>query len=193
MTIDYFQFRSTRCFAVASWMADSYLAVDACWPGSMDEYRKGLKSRGIRFDSLKWAMVTHFHMDHAGLIGAFQRSGIECYVFEGQEGAIEDMERIIGRHGMEYEPIDRSKLKPWACSRSRELFASMGIEGETIPARGHSTDSVAFLQGEDAIIGDLAHIDHVDEDDEASQACWRELKQRGVRRAYPSHAAIFEF
>jgi endoribonuclease LACTB2 len=191
--IDFFAYRSTRCFIVPSTISERFMAVDAGWPGTLSEYRRGLKSRGVRFEALKWAIVTHFHLDHAGLLGEFLRAGIECYVFEGQVEAIAAMEKIIARHCANYAPIEPANLRRSECSRSRALFESWGIEGEAVRAPGHSEDGIAFVQGDAAIVGDLPPIDQIAEDDTTKRACWDELKRRGVHRALPSHAALFDF
>lgn len=67
----YFRYHSTNCFFVRSSMGDRLLAIDAGWPGTRHEHAQCMKQIGCRFHQISWAIVTHFHIDHAGLIGQF--------------------------------------------------------------------------------------------------------------------------
>ena len=78
------------------------MAVDAGWPCSLYEYARNMENIGLELKQIAWAIVTHFHMDHAGLIGEFQALGISCIVFENQE-TIDEMERIIRKNKNEYQ------------------------------------------------------------------------------------------
>lgn len=138
-------------------------------------------------------MVTHFHMDHAGLITDFIDNGIECYVFENQVNAIDDMEKTIKKNDREYKGIKKDKLKIVKIGDSRNVLKSLGIDGEAIITGSHSNDSVTFiLDTGEAIIGDLMPREQVMEDDEETQESWKRILAKGVKRIYPSHARIFE-
>jgi glyoxylase-like metal-dependent hydrolase (beta-lactamase superfamily II) len=54
-----------------------------------------MKTITCSLENIAWAMVTHFHIDHAGLIGEFMDRGIRCLVFENQLEAVDAMERTI--------------------------------------------------------------------------------------------------
>lgn len=140
------------------------LAIDAGWPCSLRKYQRKLKEAGYKFDNISWVAVTHFHMDHAGLLGEFQALGITCFIFETQIGAIDDMERII------------QKNKEYGAYR-------VGVEIETIETPGHSEDSISFLtEGGEAIVGDLYPPNQIMEDDVESGRSWDTLKREGLKR-----------
>ena len=54
-----------------------------------------MKRTGFRFGQIRCAMVSYFHLDHAGLVRDFQDAGIRCLLFEGQAGGIDGMQRTI--------------------------------------------------------------------------------------------------
>src|SRR5512135_2292979 len=90
--VRYFRYRSTNCYFIES-ASGGLLAFDAGWPCSLGEYRRSMKAIGLRLEDVRWAMVSHMHMDHAGLIGEFLERGIECFAFELQREAVDEMER----------------------------------------------------------------------------------------------------
>jgi len=132
-------------------------------------------------------------MDHAGLITDFIDNGIECYIFDNQVNAIEDMEKTIKKNDTAYEAIKKDKLKIIKIEDSRKTLKSLGIDGEAIITGSHSTDSVTFiLDTHEAIIGDLAPREQIMEDDEETQNSWKRIIDKGVKHIYPSHAGVFE-
>lgn len=188
-----FRYKSTNCFLVKSETDDRILAIDAGWPCTLYEYAKALKSTGYRFDQIAWAIVTHFHLDHAGLIGEFQANGIRCLAFENQGlAAIDQMETVIFAKYHDYRPIDRPKLEYIDTARSKDFFASLGIQGEVIMTPGHSPDSISFLgTGQEVIIGDLSSIDQILPSDTISLRSWELIKANRGRYIFPSHAEGF--
>lgn len=170
------------------------LAIDAGWPGLLREYQRTMKGAGLRFQDLAWAVVTHFHIDHAGLISEFLELGIECLVFEHQLKAIDAMELTLARHAGEYSgyrKIDRSRLTVLPIERSREALAQRGIDGECFATPGHSVDSVSFQSGDEVAIGDLSLPNQTAEDDLITKASWDEIRGRDARVIHPSHAPMF--
>jgi len=138
-------------------------------------------------------LVTHFHMDHAGLIGEFLERGIACFIFENQGEGIDDMERIIGRTCKEYTPIRKEALLRIESPASRDHLAGLGIRAEVILTPGHSPDSVSYISDEgEAIIGDLPPPGQIMPDDTECLASWEAIRRKKVRTIYPSHAAVFE-
>ncbi len=105
-----FRYQNTSCYLLPAADGKSILAFDAGWPSSLHEYARSLKAVNQRFEQIRWAMVSHFHLDHAGLIRDFQDAGIQCLLFENQGGGIEDMERIIKRGYKDYKPILSERL-----------------------------------------------------------------------------------
>ena len=39
------------------------------WPGALWAFRKGMKNDSLRFQDIKWIVITHTHPDHYGLAG----------------------------------------------------------------------------------------------------------------------------
>lgn len=189
----YFRYRNTACYLIPSADGQGLLAFDAGWPSSLHEYARAMKATGFRFAQIKWAMVSHFHMDHAGLIRDFQDAGIECLLFENQGGGIDEMERIIGAGYKDYRPIRREAFTRIATSESRGFLRERGIEAEVIQTPGHSEDSLSLVTDEgDALIGDLYPISQIMPDDQKSRESWARIEELGGRRIWPSHAAAFE-
>lgn len=168
------------------------LAIDAGWPCTLYEYYRELKTIGYSHDRIAWAVVTHFHMDHAGLVSAFIDEGITCYVFEHQQESIDAMEKIILKNHKEYRTIDKRRLVSVNAEDSKELFASLGIHGTVIATPGHSPDSISFISDEhEVIIGDLAPVNVILPDDVNNLACWELIRSTGGKQIYPSHAEPF--
>jgi len=189
----YFRYKSTNCFLAQSSNDDRLLAIDAGWPCSLYEYAAALKSTGHHFDQIAWAIVTHFHMDHAGLLGEFIQKGIHCIIFENQEEAIDPMEKMILRNYKKYRNIVRERLVKVKAEGSRAFFEKIGIRGEVLLTPGHSPDSITFISDEhEAAIGDLYPIDLVMPDDTVSMRSWERIREKKVKIVYPSHAPLFE-
>ncbi|HUW42069.1 MAG TPA: MBL fold metallo-hydrolase [Rectinemataceae bacterium] len=191
--MDYFRYHSTNCFFLKSTRSDDLLAIDAGWPCTLYEYQRRMKERGLKYSNIKWAIVTHFHMDHAGLISDFIETGINCYMFENQEYAdIDEMEIIIRKNYRTYKPIEKDKIIPLTTNDVREYFGKNGIRIDIIKTIGHSKDSISLLFEDEAIIGDLTPIHQLMDDDMKSKESWELIKNKNIKKIYPSHAEIFK-
>ena len=193
--VKYFRYHNTNCYFLESSIDNSLLAIDAGWPCTLYEYQRELKTIGCSFKNIKWVIVTHFHMDHAGLVGEFIKEGITCYTFENQtSNDIDEMERVIlkNKEYSEYQKIDRKRLKTTRINEFNREIKKLGIDGEAIITKGHSSDSITFLTKEhEAIIGDLAPINQIMENDNESLENWNIIKHKGIKKIYPSHAGLF--
>jgi endoribonuclease LACTB2 len=192
--VKFMRYRHTNCFFIES-RSGALLAFDAGWPCSMNEYRRTMKAIGLSCEDIRWAIVSHMHMDHAGLLGEFLASGIECFAFEGQRGAIGEMERAIMKNAeyRDYRTIDEEMLRDTSIPEFAELLRRNGIPGKVIATKGHSPDGVSFLTREgEALVGDLPPFDQIMDDDLASIESWALIKGRRVARIYPSHAEAFD-
>jgi len=131
-------------------------------------------------------------MDHAGLAGMLVDHGVRFIVFTNQVYALEEMEQLIARKGKGYHKIDLSKACIMDLSGSREWLHSIGLEGEVIKTNGHGEHSVTLLlDSGEAFIGDLPP-EYMAGDDGLCRNNWKELKSRGARMIYPSHAPEYE-
>jgi endoribonuclease LACTB2 len=190
--MEYFRYHNTNCYFVKSAMGDRLLAIDAGWPCSFYEYCRELKAIGHAFGQIAWAMATHYHLDHAGLIGEFAARGVACLAFDDQASGIDAMETLIRRSYPNYAPIDKARLRLLKMDQSRKALEELGIKGEVIATEGHSPDSLSFVSdGGEAVIGDLSPLDQIMPDDEKSLRSWELLRSKGAKDIFPAHAARF--
>lgn len=188
-----FTYQHTHYYLLPTAGGKNLLAFDAGYPCSLHEYARGVKETGYRFDQIRWAMVSHFHLDHAGLIRDFQDAGIQCLLFENQGGGIEAMERIIKRGYPKYAPILKDRFLSLKTGDSRAFLASIGIGGEVVQTPGHSDDSVSLItDNHEVLIGDLYPVSQIMDDDVVSHQSWATIKAMGGKYIYPSHAEPFE-
>lgn len=188
-----FTYQHTHYYLLPTAGGKNLLAFDAGYPCSLHEYARGVKETGYRFDQIRWAMVSHFHLDHAGLIRDFQDAGIQCLLFENQGEGIEEMERIISPKYSGYRSILRDSFFPLETCASRAFLASLGIRGEVVQTPGHSDDSVSLvIDDHEVLIGDLYPISQIMDDDVKSLQSWARIRDMGGRHIYPSHAEPFE-
>jgi ribonuclease/clavin/mitogillin len=187
------RYHSTNCFFMRSSMRGQLLAVDAGWPGTLYEYARLMKTIGCNLENIAWSIVTHFHMDHAGLLSEFIDRGITCYVFENQVGAIDAMEKTIEKNNKKYKRIEKEKLQLMNIRDSRKTLESIGISGEVVVTDYHSPDSITFVSDDaEAIIGDLPPAGQMMPDDRRFLVNWEILRKMGAKKIYPSHAEIFQ-
>jgi len=188
-----FRYQNTAYYLLPTADGKNLLAFDAGWPCSLFEYARSMKSTGYRFKQIRWAMVSHFHLDHAGLVRDFQDAGIQCLLFENQGDGIESMERIIKRGYKEYKPIMSDRFFSLKTGDSRAFLASIGIGGEVIQSPGHSDDSVSLITDEhEVLIGDLYPVSQIMDIDVKSHQSWARIMKMGGKYIYPSHAEPFE-
>jgi glyoxylase-like metal-dependent hydrolase (beta-lactamase superfamily II) len=153
-----------------------------------------MKTIGCNLERIEWAFVTHFHIDHAGLISSFIERGITCFVFENQVAAIDAMEMTIEKNDTSYRRIEKQKLVPITTHASRQVLKELGIEGQVIITDYHSSDSITFISDDgEAIIGDLPPVGQMMPDDRRFNETWRFIRDMGGTHIYPSHAEIFRF
>ncbi len=189
------RYRSTNCFFVESGSTGKLLAVDAGWPCTMLEYQRGMKSVDLSVKKIAWCVVTHFHMDHAGLVEDFINCGITCLVTPEQVLCIDAMETTIlkNREYAAYKRIDKSKLVIADLAALNAKLRALGIAGTLVSTPSHSTDSLSFIaDNREAIIGDLAPLGQIMDDDKAALADWARIKEHGAFRVFPSHASEFD-
>jgi len=188
-----FTYQHTHYYLLPTADGKNLLAFDAGYPCSLHEYARTMKGTGYRFDQIKWAMVSHFHLDHAGLIRDFQDAGIQCLLFENQGDGIESMKKIIRRSYPKYEPILKDGFLSLKTGDSRVFLESIGIGGEVVQTPGHSDDSVSLItDAHEVLIGDLYPISQIMDDDVKSQQSWARIREMGGKFIYPSHAEPFE-
>jgi len=182
--------KSTGCYLIDT--GNGLLAFDVGWPDTYREYKEELKRSGFRIEDIRWMMVSHFHIDHAGLAGMLQEKGIEFIVFRNQVHAIDEMERLIERKYLPYVKIVREAMRLQELSDSRSLLGAIGVNGEIIGTDGHGDQSVSLiLDSGEAFIGDLPPEEMIGEYDERVTENWKRLRKLGARTIRPAHAAPY--
>ena len=171
----------------------SRLLVDLGYPGTMGTMQARLKQMDVPLKEIKYALATHYHIDHAGLAQELKHAGVSLLVMETQVAAIPLMKRFTKPQD-HYVEISLDGNVRISFIESRPLLAQIGISGEILPTPGHSDDSVSLLLDDGSVFtGDLTPSEHAWGDTEGVvRASWRLLKKRGARMVYPAHGPVRE-
>ena len=181
------RYKSTNYYLIDT--GNGLLAFDAGWPDTYREYKELLKAHKYKISDIKWLIVSHFHIDHAGLAGLLADKEVQFFVFKNQLYGIEEMETLIAKKGMPYHKLDLRKISVADISESRSILMSMGISGEVVQTNGHGEQSITLLlDSGEAFIGDLPPENMIGADDNASIINWQILKSMGARIIKPAHA-----
>ena len=182
-------YRSTNYWVVSA--GASRLLVDLGWPGTMGRMRAALGRMDIPLSELRYALATHYHIDHAGLAQELKQAGVPLLVLDVQVYAIPIMKRWTKPHD-HYVEITTDDNITISFGQSRSVLERIGLPGEIVHTPGHSDDSVSLLLDDgSAFTGDLTHPALTGENDKAIVlASWRLLRERGVTRVYPRHGPV---
>jgi endoribonuclease LACTB2 len=179
---------ATNYYVLASERAQ--LLVDVGFPGTLPKLRHTLKRAGLALAALGYLLVTHYHVDHAGLAEELKAEGVRLLVLEPQLAAVPLLKRQI-KPAYGYREIRLDDALTLSLADSRAFLRRLGIDGEVIATPGHSDDSVSLvLDAGMAFVGDLPPP-LADETNQALQASWAALRARGVRTIYPGHGPIW--
>jgi glyoxylase-like metal-dependent hydrolase (beta-lactamase superfamily II) len=182
-------YRSTNYWVVS--VGTSRLLVDIGWPGTMGQMRANLERMDVPIEEIRYALATHYHIDHAGLAEEFKRAGVPLLVLDVQIQAIPLMKNWTKPQD-NYMEITMSGNVTIPIAESRALLEGIGITAEILHTPGHSDDSVSLLLDDGSVFtGDLTPLRFVGlEDPEVVSASWRTLKERGATQVYPAHGPI---
>lgn len=182
-------YRSTNYWVVSA--STSRLLVDLGWPGTMGMMRASLDRMDIPLNEIRYALATHYHIDHAGLAQELKQAGVPLLVLDAQVNAIPIM-KTWTKPGDRYVDITTHDNVTISFSESRSLLEGIGIPGEIVHTPGHSDDSVSLLLDDgSAFTGDLTPAAFAGEREvEAVSASWRLLRERGATRVYPGHGPV---
>jgi len=75
-------YRSTNCWVVSA--GTSRLLVDLGWPGTLGRMRASLKRMDVSTNEIRYGLVTHYHINHAGLAQELKQAGVPLLVLEVQ-------------------------------------------------------------------------------------------------------------
>jgi len=184
LTIVNVGYRSTNYWVISAGIAR--LLVDIGWPGTMGKMLATLDRMDIPLSEIRYALATHYHIDHAGLAQELKNAGVSLLVLDVQVDAI---------------PVMKTWTKPWdkyveispqgnitiSFPESRTVLAQIGIGGEIIHTPGHSDDSVSLLLDNGPVFtGDLTPEESAF-DNPVALASWRLLREKGATTIYPAH------
>jgi glyoxylase-like metal-dependent hydrolase (beta-lactamase superfamily II) len=182
-------YRSTNYWVISA--GTTRLLVDLGWPGSMGMMRANLKRMDVPLQEIRYALATHYHIDHAGLGQELKQAGVPLLVLNVQVSAIPLMKTWIKPQD-NYVEISLHDNVTITCAESRSLLERIGIPGEIIHTPGHSDDSVSLLLNDGSVFtGDLTHPAFIGVEDPAVvNASWQLLRERGATRVYPGHGPV---
>ena len=172
-------YRSTNYWVVSA--GTSRLLVDLGWPGTMGLMRAVLRRKDIPIEEIRYGIVTHFHIDHAGLAQELKQAGVPLLVADVQIEAIPQMKSWTKPRD-NYVDVTMHDNITISLTQSRERLEDIGIKGEIVHTKGHSEDSVSILLDNGYVFtGDLTRPDFIGEEDAAVvQESWRTLKTNGA-------------
>ncbi|MGD8815525.1 MAG: MBL fold metallo-hydrolase [Anaerolineales bacterium] len=182
-------YRSTNYWVINA--GTSRLLVDLGWPGTMGTLRAILRRKGIPLQEIRYALATHYHIDHAGLAQPLKLAGVRLLVLEVQLHAIPLMKTWIKPQDR-YVDITMHDNSIISLEESRAVLEEVGIFGEILHTPGHSEDSVSVLLDDgSAFTGDLTPPDRIgNEEPEVVLTSWRLLRDRGAKLIYPGHGPV---
>jgi glyoxylase-like metal-dependent hydrolase (beta-lactamase superfamily II) len=151
--------------------------------------KANLRRMGVPLREIRYALATHYHIDHAGLAEELKMEGVPLLVLDVQVDAI---------------PIMKKWTKPWdnyveitpdgnvriSLSESRQLLGQIGIPGKILHTPGHSDHCVSLLLDDGSVFtGDLPPEAYAF-DNPVALTTWGLLRERGASRVYPAHGPI---
>jgi len=189
LTIVNVGYLSTNYWVVSA--GRSRLLVDLGYPGTLGTMRARLNQMNIPLKEIRYALATHYHIDHAGLAQELKLSGVRLLVLETQVAAIPLMKKFTKPQD-HYVDIALEGNVTISFPESRALLSQIGIPGEILPTPGHSDDSVSLLLEDGSVFtGDLTPLEYAwEEAGEVVKASWRLLKEMGAKRVYPAHGPV---
>lgn len=177
-------YRSTNYWVISA--GASRLLVDIGWPGTLGTLKANLKRMDVPLREIRYALATHYHIDHAGLAEELKREGVPLLVPAVQVEAIPLMKQWAkpADHYVEITPNGNVVIQ---CEESRQLLSEIGLAGEILSTPGHTAHCVSLLLDDGSVFtGDLPAEGQAF-DNPVALASWRLLKERGARMVYPAH------
>ena len=180
-------YRSTNYWVVSA--GTSRLLVDIGWPGTLGLMKANLKKMDIPLGELRYALATHYHIDHAGLAEELKRASVPLLVLDLQVDAIPIMKRWT-KPADHYVEITGHGNVVISIKQSRQFLGQIGIAGEILHTPGHSDHCVSLLLDDgSAFTGDLPAAAYAF-GNPVIQASWDLLQAHGATRVYPAHGPI---
>jgi len=160
------------------------LLFDAGWPGTMPEMKHSFAKHGMSVKDVDYVLVSHYHIDHAGMVQDIKDKGAKLLVMENQTD-LNIPERWI--RDVVYHPVREDGNIHLKFEDSRAFLHRLGIDGEIIRTRGHGEDHVTLVLDEGlAFTGDLPPPNGCEHGSEAEKD-WKRLLAMNVKRVFPAH------
>ncbi len=180
-------YRSTNYWVISA--GASRLLVDIGWPGTLGTMKANLRKMGIPLREIRYALATHYHIDHAGLAEELKREGVPLIVLDVQVDAI-PMMKTWTKPADNYTDITAIGNVIISFEESRQLLSQIGIAGEILYTPGHTDHCVSLLLDDgSAFTGDLPAEVYAF-DNPVALASWRLLRENGATQVYPAHGPI---
>ncbi len=187
MTIVNIGYRSTNYWVISA--GTSRLLVDIGWPGTFGAMKANLKRMDIPLHEIRYALATHYHIDHAGLAEELKRRGVPLLVLDVQIDAIPMMKRRTKPED-HYVDITSNGNVVISCEESRQFLGEIGIAGEILHTPGHTEHCISLLLDDGSVFtGDLPPEAYAF-DNPIALASWKLLRERGATLVYPAHGPI---
>ncbi len=187
LTIVNVGYRSTNYWVVSA--GNSRLLVDIGWPGTLGTMKANLKRMDVPLHEIRYALATHYHIDHAGLAEELKQEGVPLLVLDVQVEAIPAMKTWTKPQDNYVEITEKGNVVI-SFAESRELLRQMGIAGEILHTPGHSDHCVSLLLDDGSVFtGDLPPKAFAF-DNPVALASWKLLREQGATRVYPAHGPI---
>ncbi|GIK56237.1 MAG: MBL fold metallo-hydrolase [Chloroflexi bacterium] len=122
-------YRSTHYWVVSA--GASRLLVDIGWPGTLGTMKANLKRMGVPLHEIRYALATHYHIDHAGLTEELKREGVPLLVLDVQVEAIPLIKRWT-KPGDNYVDITGKGNTVISFAQSRQILSQIGIAEEIL-------------------------------------------------------------
>ena len=185
-------YRSTNYWVISA--GRSRLLIDLGWPGTMGTMRANLGRADIPRGEIRFALATHYHIDHAGLAQDLKNAGVPLLAIDVQLPFIPLMKRHIKPQD-HFTEIALEGNTVISAGESRALLGRLGIDGEILHTPGHSDDSVSLLLDEGSVFtGDLTDPRMIGmENADIVRASWQRLKDGGASRVHAGHGPIRSF
>jgi glyoxylase-like metal-dependent hydrolase (beta-lactamase superfamily II) len=137
---------------------------------TIETLRRTLESKGIRIADVRQILLTHIHLDHAGVTGSLIKENPALEVFVHERGAphVIDPSKLMASAGRLYgQDMDRlwGEVLPVPADRIRALaggerIVSAGRSLEVAYTPGHASHHVSYFEPSASIafVGDTAGI-----------------------------------
>lgn len=167
------------------------MLVDTGYAGTLSLFYKAMKESGIKIKDIEFVLATHYHPDHAGLIGELTRQGVKLLLMDVQRDQVHFPDSIFEKDRIPYEQVNEKTAFVISCGESRAFLARLGISGEIIRTPSHSPDSISLILDDgDCFVGDLEPFEYLAayEDNAQLKSDWDRIFSFRPRRIFYAHA-----